>query len=59
MVPKDGDRSARALAVLQESGLQSWSGFGEDVFSYELDLVPGPSRRAPNVEERRVSDDAG
>jgi ribosomal protein S18 acetylase RimI-like enzyme len=58
MVPKDGDRSARALAVLRKSGLRSWFEFGEDVFSYELDRVPSPSRGAPNVEELRVSDDA-
>jgi GNAT superfamily N-acetyltransferase len=58
MVPKDGDRSARALAVLRESGLRSWSGFGEDVFSYELDRVPDPSRRVLGVEERRAPDNA-
>jgi len=59
MVPKDGDRGARALAVLRDSGLQSWSGFSEDVFSYELDRVPALSREAQNVEGRRVPDDAG
>jgi len=59
MVPKDGDRGARALAVLRDSGLQSWSEFSEDVFSYELDRVPALSREAQNVEGRRVPDDAG
>jgi ribosomal protein S18 acetylase RimI-like enzyme len=37
MVPKRGDRSARALAALREAGLRSWSEYGEDVFAYELD----------------------
>jgi hypothetical protein len=58
-VPREGDRSARALAVLRESGLRSGSGFGEDVFSYELDPAAGPSREAQNVEGRRVQDNAG
>jgi GNAT superfamily N-acetyltransferase len=57
--PKERDRSARALAVLRESGLRSGSGFGEDVFSYELDPAAGPSREAQNVEGRRVQDNAG
>lgn len=59
MVPKDGDRGARALAVLRDSGLRSWTGFSEDVFSYELDRVPAPSRERQNVEGKRVPDDAG
>jgi ribosomal protein S18 acetylase RimI-like enzyme len=59
MVPKDGDRSARALAVLRDSGLRSWTEFSEDVFSYELDRVPALSREPQNVEGKRVPDDAG
>ena len=37
MVPKRGDRGAKALAVLREAGLRSWSEYSEDVFAYELD----------------------
>ncbi|MCX6098910.1 MAG: GNAT family N-acetyltransferase [Candidatus Bipolaricaulota bacterium] len=59
MVPKDGDRGARALAVLRDSGLRSWTEFSEDVFSYELDRVPALSREAQNVEGGRVPNDAG
>jgi ribosomal protein S18 acetylase RimI-like enzyme len=59
MVPKDGDRGARALAVLRDSGLRSWTEFSADVFSYELDRLPALSREAQNVEGRRVPDDAG
>lgn len=47
MVPKSGDRGARALGALRDLGLRSWSEFEEDVFAYELDR-PGagsPSER--------------
>ncbi len=39
MIPRIGDRQARALEALRDSGLRPWSEYAEDVFAYELDRV--------------------